>query len=216
MRISVDAVLFDIDGTLVDSTPVVERTWRLWAESYGVDPEAILEVSHGRRSEDTIALFLPAEEVEAAADALEELELGDVAGVTALPATVDLLGALPSERWAAVTSGTRLLMRERLSHAGLPIPEVLVAAEDVSVGKPDPQGYLKAAERLGHAPERCLVVEDAPAGIRAGVDSGATVLAVATSHDRAELEGLGAVAVIDDLTSCVLESTSDGPVFGLR
>ncbi|MEU3140668.1 HAD-IA family hydrolase [Nocardiopsis alba] len=180
MRISVDAVLFDIDGTLVDSTPVVERTWRLWAESYGVDPEAILEVSHGRRSEDTIALFLPA------------------------------------ERWAAVTSGTRLLMRERLSHAGLPIPEVLVAAEDVSVGKPDPQGYLKAAERLGHAPERCLVVEDAPAGIRAGVASGATVLAVATSHDRAELEGLGAVAVIDDLTSCVLESTFDGPVFGLR
>ncbi|MBR8740472.1 HAD family hydrolase [Nocardiopsis sp. MG754419] len=216
MRIATDAVLFDIDGTLVDSTPAVERTWRLWAEAHGVDPDAVLAVSHGRRSEDTIALFLPDDRVQDAADELEELELADVDGVVALPATGEFLGALPDHRWAAVTSGGRRLMRTRLATAGLPVPGVLVAAEDVSVGKPDPQGYLKAAAALGYAPERCLVVEDAPAGIRAGVASGATVLAVATSHERSALEGLGAVAVVDDLTSCALETTPDGAVLTLR
>lgn len=107
-------------------------------------------------------------------------------------------------------------MCERLVAAGLPVPEVLVAAGDVSVGKPDPQGYLKAAAALGYAPERCLVIEDAPAGILAGVASGATVLAVATSHDAADLEGLGAAAIVDDLTACALEITPDGPVLTLR
>ncbi|GAB3686971.1 HAD-IA family hydrolase [Nocardiopsis oceani] len=210
MRISVDAVLFDIDGTLVDSTGAVERTWRAWAEAHGTDPEEILKVSHGRRTEDTVAMFLPADRVDEATAELEELELGDLDGVAALPATAGLLSALPPERWAAVTSGPRRLMRTRLDAAGLPVPDVLVTAEDVTVGKPDPQGYLKAAAALGHDPARCLVVEDAPAGIRAGLAAGGPVLAVATSHYRADLEGLGATEVVDNLTFCTMETTPDG------
>lgn len=210
MRISVDAVLFDIDGTLVDSTGAVERTWRLWAEAHGCDPEAILAVSHGRRSEDTVAMFLPADRIDEAVAELEELELDDLDGVAALPATVELLSALPADRWAAVTSGGRRLMRTRLETAGLPVPEVLITAGDVTEGKPDPQGYLKAAAELGYDPTRCLVVEDAPAGIRAGLAAGAQVLAVATSHDRADIEGLGATEVVDDLGFCTLETAPDG------
>lgn len=207
MRISVDAVLFDIDGTLVDSTGAVERTWRLWGEAHGIDPEEILAVSHGRRSEDTIAMFLPQDQVADAAAELEELELADLDGVTALPATRELLTALPTERWAAVTSGSRRLMRTRLEAAGLPAPEVLVTADDVTEGKPHPQGYLRAAAGLGFDPARCLVVEDAPAGVRAGLASGAAVLAVATSHSRTDLEGLGATELVDNLTFCTLETT---------
>lgn len=207
MRISVDAVLFDIDGTLVDSTGAVERTWRLWGEAHGIDPDEILAVSHGRRSEDTIAMFLPQDQVADATAELEELELADLDGVTALPATRELLTALPIERWAAVTSGSRRLMRTRLEAAGLPVPEVLVTADDVTEGKPHPQGYLRAAARLGFDPARCLVVEDAPAGVRAGLASGAAVLAVATSHSRTDLEGIGATELVDNLTFCTLETT---------
>lgn len=207
MRISVDAVLFDIDGTLVDSTGAVERTWRLWGEAHGIDPDEILAVSHGRRSEDTIAMFLPQDQVADATAELEELELADLDGVTALPATRELLTALPAERWAAVTSGSRRLMRTRLEAAGLPVPEVLVTADDVTEGKPHPQGYLRAAARLGFDPARCLVVEDAPAGVRAGLASGAAVLAVATSHSRTDLEGIGATELVDNLTVCTLETT---------
>jgi sugar-phosphatase len=210
MRISVDAVLFDIDGTLVDSTGAVERTWRQWGEAHGIDPEEILAVSHGRRSEDTIAMFLPEDQIDEAAAELEELELADLDGVAALPATAELLSALPAGSWAAVTSGGRRLMRTRLEAANLPVPEVLVTADDVTAGKPDPQGYLKAAAALGADPARCLVVEDAPAGVRAGLASGAAVLAVATSHNRTDLEGLGAAEVIDNLTFCKLETGPDG------
>lgn len=210
MRISVDAVLFDIDGTLVDSTGAVERTWRQWGEANGIDPDEILAVSHGRRSEDTIAMFLSEDRAAEAVAELEELELADLDGVAALPATHELLSVLPAARWAAVTSGSRRLMRTRLESAGLPVPEVLVTADDVTVGKPDPQGYLKAAAALGYDPARCLVVEDAPAGVRAGLASGGAVLAVATSHNRVDLEGLGATEVIDNLTFCSLETGPDG------
>lgn len=210
MRISVDAALFDIDGTLVDSTGAVERTWRQWGEANGIDPDEILAVSHGRRSEDTIAMFLPEDRAAEAVAELEELELADLDGVAALPATRELLSALPAARWAAVTSGSRRLMRARLESAGLPVPEVLVTADDVTVGKPDPQGYLKAAAELGYDPARCLVVEDAPIGVRAGLATGGAVLAVATSHNRVDLEGLGATEVIDNLTFCSLETGPDG------
>lgn len=212
MRISVDAVLFDIDGTLVDSTGAVERTWRLWGEAHGIDPEEILAVSHGRRSEDTVAMFLPEAQVAEATAELEELELADLDGVTALPAARELLSALPSRRWAAVTSGSRRLMRTRLEAADLPVPEVLVTADDVTEGKPHPQGYLRAAAALGFDPARCLVVEDAPAGVRAGLACGAAVLAVATSHSRTDLEGLGATELVDNLTFCTLETTRGGLV----
>ena len=214
MRFEVQAILFDIDGTLVDSTPAVERTWRSWAAARGMDGEAILAVSHGRRSEDTIADVLPPGQRAAAVVELEQMELDDLDSVVALPAAGELLAGLPPERWAAVTSGSRRLMRARLAAAGLPVPSVLVTADDVSEGKPDPAGYLLAAESLGFAAEHCLVVEDAPAGLQAGRAAGAHVLAVATSHP---VEALGpADAVVADLTFVSVEASAGGLVVTVR
>jgi mannitol-1-/sugar-/sorbitol-6-phosphatase len=210
MRFRVDAILFDIDGTLVDSTAAVIRTWTTWATEHGIDADEVLRVCHGRRTEDTLGLFLPAGQHAAAAAELEQLELADLDDVRALPGTQTLLPRLPADRWAAVTSGSRELMRTRLTAAGLPIPDVLMSAEAVEAGKPDPEGYLKAAAALGRDIRRCLVVEDAPAGIQAGQAAGARVLAVATSHAASELTS--ADAVIPDLTACDVELTPDGVI----
>lgn len=207
MRFDVEAVLFDIDGTLVDSTPAVERIWETWADRHGLDLQAILRVCHGRRSEDTVALLLPADERAAAVAELEQLELESLDEVAALPATQGLLPRLPARRWAAVTSGSQRIMRARLTAAGLPVPDVLVAAEDVTAGKPAPEGYLKAAAALGVDVGRCLVVEDAPAGLAAGTAAGARTLAVATSHEAAELAA--ADAVVPDLSHVTVEAEGD-------
>lgn len=208
MRWNVDAILLDIDGTLVDSTPAVERTWRTWAAGHGLDAGQILQRCHGRRSEDTIAELLPEPQRAAAVAELEQIELADLGDVVALPGAGPLLASLPPGRWAAVTSGPRRLMRARLSAAGLPAPAVLITAEDVTAGKPDPAGYLQAAAALGCAPERCLIVEDAPAGIEAGRQAGAAVLAVATTHSPAELTRAG--HVIADLRHCTVSPAGDG------
>lgn len=214
VRFVVAALLFDIDGTLVDSTSVVERIWRTWAGRRGLDAEAILAVCHGRRSEDTIADFLPIAERSGATRELEALELEDVSNVIALPATKDLLAGLPSDRWAAVTSGSRRLMKKRLAAAGLPVPDVLVGAGDVTIGKPHPEGYLAAAAALGVESTDCLVVEDAPAGVAAGRAAGARVLAVATSHDASALTG--ADAVVADLRDVAVVPAERGLRVHLR
>ncbi|MEW1953120.1 HAD-IA family hydrolase [Terrabacter sp. NPDC080008] len=214
MRLEIDAVLFDIDGTLVDSTPAVERTWTTWASRHGLDPAEILAVCHGRRAEDTVSRFVPAHERAAAVAELEELELADLDEVVALPGARELLTRLPSDRWAAVTSGSQRLMRARLAAAELPVPAVLIAAEDVRTGKPDPEGYELAADRLGVPPSRCLVVEDAPAGIAAGLAAGARTLAVSTSHDRTHLGS--ADHVVADLRSVVIEPAGAGLAVTLR
>jgi sugar-phosphatase len=210
MRFHIEAVLFDIDGTLVDSTGAVERTWRSWAATHGIDAEEILAVCHGRRTEDTVAMFLPVEQRSAAVVQLEQLELADLDDVVALPGSQALLRSVKPDRRAAVTSGSSALMRARLASAGLPVPDVLVSAEDVEAGKPDPEGYLKAAAALGRDIGRCLVIEDAPAGIAAGRAAGARVLAVATSHSASELAS--ADGVVADLTACIVEQTTDGLV----
>jgi len=209
-RFEVDAILFDIDGTLVDSTPAVVRSWRAWCDAHDVALDELLSVSHGRRSEDTISMFLPVERVAGAVAFLDNLELTDFDDIIALPAAAALLASLPPDRWAVVTSGNRELMRRRLAAAGLPIPEVMVAAEDVRAGKPDPQGYLLAASRLGLEPGRCLVVEDAPAGIGAGLAAGSPVLGVATSHPAGEITA--AHAVVDDLGHVRVSGTAGGLV----
>jgi sugar-phosphatase len=203
VRVEVEAILFDIDGTLVDSTAAVERAWRSWAARRGLAAEAVLRVCHGRRTEDTVAELLPAEQRQDAVAELEQMELSDLDDVVALPATQALLSRLPGDRWAAVTSGSGALMQARLAAAGLPVPAVLVSAEDVTAGKPDPAGYRQAAQALGFDIARCLIVEDAPAGIEAGRRAGAPVLAVATSHRYSELAS--ASVVIPDLSACTVE-----------
>lgn len=208
MRAEYDAVLFDIDGTLVDSTLVVTRIWTSFAAEHGLDIDHIMSISHGRRTEDTLAELLPAADVPDALAQMDHMELTDLGGVIALPAVTDILHRLPDNRWAAVTSGAREVMTNRLGAAGLPVPSVLISAENVTAGKPDPQGYLAAAADLEVDPVNCLVIEDAPAGIAAGKASGATVLGVATSHDAAELTD--ADEVVPDLTHAAVTATSGG------
>lgn len=176
------AVLFDMDGTLVDSRAVVERVMREWAAAYDLDAAQILAVSHGRRTADTLADFAPAGmDVEAEARRLESEEVADTLGVVAVTGAAQLLAML-GDRWAVVTSASRGLATRRLTAAGLPIPAVMVVAEDVVHGKPDPEGYLMAARLLGVQADQCLIFEDAPAGIEAGCRAGCDVIAITAAR----------------------------------
>ena len=181
------AILFDLDGVLMDSGAAVERAWTRWAVGHGLDVAGVLAEAHGRRTQDTIRAVAPWLDVEAETRGLEAGESDDTDGVVALPGAASLLESLPADRWAVATSGSRRLATTRLAHGGLPLPRVLVTAEDVERGKPDPQPYLAAAAALGVEPSQCLVVEDAPAGIAAGKAAGAAVLAVTTTFAVSEL-----------------------------
>ena len=201
-----DAVLFDLDGTLVDSTPVVERSWQRWGRDYGLAP-GTWRVEHGIPARATLARLVPAGEIEAQFAVLERLETQDLDGVTALPGAVAALAALPAGRAAIATSGTRPIAHARIAHTGLPAPSVVVTAEESAAGKPDPAPYLLAAQRLGADPRRCLVVEDTPAGLAAGRAAGCATLAVTTSHAPQQLDADGVVA---DLSAVRFAASDDG------
>ncbi|WP_243640167.1 HAD-IA family hydrolase [Streptacidiphilus pinicola] len=186
--LTVDAVLFDNDGTLIDSVGSVRRSWAQWAEEAGLDPEQLDKVGYlGRRVHEVIGELLPESQVAEAAARVQQLELADAPNSRLLPGAEELLSALPRDRWAVVTATTRALALRRFSTLGLTVP-MLVGAEDVDRGHPDPEAFLTAAERLGVAPARCLVIEDTPAGLAAGRAAGMRTLALATSHDPDELE----------------------------
>jgi mannitol-1-/sugar-/sorbitol-6-phosphatase len=186
-------LLFDADGVLVDSDASVLQSWRRWAQRWHFDPDAVAAMVHGRRSADTVALLVDsADRARALAD-IDRFEVEDAASVTALPGAADLLGGLPAGSWAVVTSGRRELATARLAAAGLPTPTVLVCAEDVASGKPDPAGYRAAAELLGVPAEECVVLEDSASGVAAGLAAGAHVVGVG---ERA-LDGPAAVVVRD-------------------
>jgi len=188
------AILFDLDGVLMDSRVCVERHWTRWANGHGIDVGHVLAEAHGRRSIDTIRAVAPALDVEAEARLLEDSEAVDFDGVATLPGAVRLLETLPPGSWTVVTSGTRALATGRLTHGGLPIPEQLITADDVERGKPDPDPYLAGAAALSIAPAECLVIEDAPAGIEAGNAAGMTVLGLATTFEVIELAAADYVA----------------------
>jgi mannitol-1-/sugar-/sorbitol-6-phosphatase len=171
-------LLFDSDGVLVDSDASVELSWSRWARDHGLDPARVVAAVHGRRSADTVALLVDPVRQPAALEAIDRYEVEDADGVTALPGAAELLTTLPGAAWAVVTSGRRPLATARLAAAGLPVPPVLVCAEDVPAGKPDPAGYRGAAEALGLAPQDCVVLEDSAAGVAAGLAAGAVVLGV--------------------------------------
>ena len=203
------AILFDLDGVLMDSRVAVERAWERWAAGHGIDPAAVLAEAHGRRTIDTIRAIAPLLDVETEARLLEDAEAIDFDGVTTLPGGAELLGALPSGSWTVVTSGTRALATGRLAHGGLPIPEQLITADDVERGKPDPQPYLAGAAALGVDPADCLVIEDAPAGIEAGKAAGMNVLALATTFQASELAA--ADYVVGSLADVALSSATELP-----
>jgi sugar-phosphatase len=208
MTIQCAGVLFDLDGVLVDSTPAVARVWSKWAQRHGFNAEEVVRQAHGRPSITTIRELLPNADHEAENREVERGEIEDVEGVVPLPGALDLLRALPADRWVIATSCTRALAQVRIRVAGLPEPKHLITSDDVVNGKPSPEPYLRAAKSLGADPMRCLVIEDAPAGIRAGKASGARVFAVRTTAPDAELIASGADWLANDLASLHLDAAS--------
>ena len=192
---SAEALLVDLDGTLVDSTRPVRRAWDDFAARHRLDGDYVHHFAQGRPSRETVRLLLPDADTAAEVDALERAELVDAEGIRALPGAAALLSS--HRRLAIVTSCSTALATLRLQAAKLPVPPVLVSADDVERGKPDPTCYLVGAELLGAHPRRCLVLEDAPAGIAAGRGAGARVLALRTTHSDQDLRE--ADAIVDDL-----------------
>ena len=175
------AVLFDLDGVLVDSTALVTRLWTHWSGERGLAPEDVLAAAYGQRTIDTMRA-IARERAEEEAAAFDEREESETEGLAPLPGARELLGSLPGGRWAVVTSGSARLAKSRLQACGLPLPVVLVSADDVSNGKPDPECYLFGSRRLGIGPEEAVVIEDTPAGIQAARAAGMRTIAVRTTY----------------------------------
>jgi sugar-phosphatase len=178
-RLHARAVLFDLDGVLVDSRRCIEFVWRSWAEQRGYDPEPIIRVAHGRRISETLAEVAPGLDIATEVAILDGMEEVETRGVAPMPGAASFLRGLPLDRWAIVTSGSPAVASLRIHLAEIPSPRLVITAADVTRGKPAPDGYLQAAAALGAAPAECVVVEDAPAGVAAGKAAGMRVIAVA-------------------------------------
>jgi sugar-phosphatase len=184
---SVSAVLFDLDGVLVESREPTERVWLEWAARNGIGEDELRSAMHGVRSVEVVRVLRPELDSVAESEAIERRQTEDLAGLRAIPGAAEALGALREERVAVVTSATRDLAAARLGAVGIELPAVVVYADDVSRGKPDPEGYLAAARRLGVDPAEAVVVEDSPPGVAAGRAAGAATVAVTSTHAPAEL-----------------------------
>ncbi|MFL6313774.1 MAG: HAD-IA family hydrolase [Terriglobales bacterium] len=187
------AILFDMDGVLMDSTPSVERVWRAWAAQHGLDPERVASLAHGRRSIETIRALAPELDAEKENVLVEQMEIDDKEGVTALAGAAELLARLPPDRFAIVTSATRPLAVARLGYAGIPVPHHMITANDVIHGKPSPEPFLKGAAVLGFSPEDCLVFEDSPAGIASARSAGMKAIALQTTYPADQLQAANAI-----------------------
>jgi len=203
-RIFCAGLLFDMDGVLVDSTPAVARVWTRWAARHGFDAAEVVHRAHGRPSITTIREYLPDGDHLAENREIERDEITDLDGVVPLPGALELLSALPRGRWTIVTSCSRRLAEVRLKTSGLPRPEVFVTSSDITNGKPAPDPYLKGAEVLGFSPRDCVVVEDAPAGVRSGKSAGTRVIALRTTMTEKELWDAGADWVVGDCAAIAL------------
>ncbi len=202
-----------MDGVLISSIASVDRCWVQWARHYDVPDAENVRIRHGVRAMELMKGFRPdfteAQLVEGLR-IIEDLEIADVKDLQVLPGVRELLGNLPAERWTIVTSATRRLLLGRLKAAGLPYPERLIAADDVVNGKPHPEPYIKGAELLGFGPGECVVVEDAPSGVGAGVAAGCRVLGVLGTHAAADLYAAGAEWVVSSLAGVRALAEGDG------
>lgn len=187
MAFTCDAIIFDLDGVLVDSAMIAERQLRAWAEHNGIAFSQIVSVYHGRTTMETIRVVAPRLDAQREAELLESAEAADTDGLVAFPGAARLLRSIPEHRWAIATSCRRATACSRLEHLGLPCPKVLIAAEDVAKGKPAPDAYVLAAAQLGVPPSRCVVIEDAVAGIESGRAAGTRVIAVASTSPASAL-----------------------------
>jgi sugar-phosphatase len=201
------AILFDMDGTLVDSTSVVERQWKLFAEEHGLDYAHIMKISHGRRNAETIREVAPHLATPEIFAQFDETELEDKEGVVAVKGSAGLLGKLEANEWAVVTSASRALARSRLQAVHLPVPRVLIGADDVHAGKPHPEGYLAAARRLGLERESCVVFEDTQPGLQAARAAGMRAFGITTTFPHARLAPADCVA---DFSAVALEREFPG------
>ena len=190
----VEAILFDMDGTIVDSSIPVRKAWKTWADEHGIDFDRVLAVMHGRRAIETMELLAPDLPQPETVDRFLSREALDVEGIVEIPGAGAFIAALPLERWGVVTSATKSMARARIRAARLPDPKVLVSADMVAQGKPHPECFLRAAEMLGVAPGACLAFEDAPAGIQAALAAGMRVVGVETHYAGAELGVARAIA----------------------
>jgi sugar-phosphatase len=198
VQIRCKGILFDMDGILISSLGSVERSWTKWANRRGIDPAYACRMAHGCRSIETVAKLRPDLDSEAENKIIEDMEVEDTEGITLLPGVLDLLAALPRDRWTVVTSATERLARVRLAAGGVPVPERLITANQVTEGKPLPAPYRAGAALLGFAPEECVVFEDAASGTKSGRAAGCTVVATTFSHP---IETLGAAHyLIPDVT----------------
>jgi sugar-phosphatase len=209
-----DAVLFDMDGTLVDSRALVEMMWLRWAKRRGVAPEAILAVAHGRPTLDTMRLVAPHIATAEEAAALDAEEAAEEGSETQVPGALELLSALPADRWAVFTSAFQRIARDRIARVGLPVPRVVIGADDVSRGKPDPEGYLEAARQLGVSPHRVVIFEDTPPGVASARAAGGRVVGLRTTYPALEdcdalAEDLRTVRVVQAAGSWVLRLAID-------
>jgi mannitol-1-/sugar-/sorbitol-6-phosphatase len=197
-EISCAALLFDLDGVLINSTPAVARVWRRWAVEHGFKPEEVVARAHGRPSLTTVREYLPNADHEAENREVERREIEDLEGVVPLPGSLDLLASLPEDRWTIVTSCTRPLAEVRIRAAGLPLPRQMITSNDIQKGKPDPEPYLKGASLLGFPAAECVVLEDVPAGVRAGKSAGARVIAFTTTVHEPALREAGADWILNN------------------
>jgi sugar-phosphatase len=202
------AILFDLDGVLVDSTRSVERQWRIWAGEQGIDGDKVMAVAHGVRTIEVIRAVAPHLDAEAEVRKLENREAKDQEGVAVMPGAVELVRAIPEERWCVVTSGTRFLATARLRLFGIPIPKVMVTADDVAHGKPDPAPYLRGAGLLRFDPKQCLVIEDAPAGIQSAHAGGMKVVALSSTYPASALGDADVVIPKLDRIQVVIDCAS--------
>lgn len=201
MRFRCRAILFDLDGVLVNSAELVERTWRNWAKRHRLDPETVIAAAHGRRTLETVQAVAPHLAVEDEVISLEANEAMSTDGVREIEGAREILQSLPADSWAIVTSGIRAVAEFRIRYIGLPSPSVMICAEEITHGKPHPEGYLTAASRLGRGPDECIVIEDAPPGIEAAHAAGMRVIAVAATYPRERLVGADAIVErISDLS----------------
>ena len=210
------ALLFDMDGVLINSIPAVARVWGNWAVEHGFDPGEVIAHAHGRPSLATIRHYLPNSDHEAENREVERREIEDLEGVVPLPGALDLLRSLPPNRWTIVTSCTRPLAKVRIRAAGLPLPKDLITSDDITHGKPHPEPYLKAASILGFPSASCVIFEDVPAGIRSGKAAGGKVIAFTTTVREAALRASGADWVLNSCADVRLVSANDTLKLQLR
>jgi mannitol-1-/sugar-/sorbitol-6-phosphatase len=208
VTVTAKGLLFDMDGVLISSIGSVVRCWRKWAAIYGVPGAETYEVPHGHRAIDIVKQLRPDIDPQEGLRVIEDLELEDIADLAVLPGVKTLLASLPPERWAIVTSATKRLLLGRLAAAGLPLPERIISGDMVERGKPDPEPYRRGAELLSLQPKDCIVVEDAPSGVGAGIAAGSRVLGVLGTHTLEQLHA--ASWVLPSLEGLSVTTTADG------